>query len=146
LSDPDIERAADRWRLVEAWWGPQSVGWQATVDDADTGRWHTLAAYTDLTAARPALPPGQSPALRPWPPGVASADGALAWGELLAVADGAAADPRWELARLRRGARDPERYGALVVAAQPGMPTYRAHWIATYADWARLRDGAGGGR
>ncbi len=62
------------------------------------------------------------------------------------MADGAAADPRRALVRLRRAARDLARCAARVVAAQPGVPTDRAHRIATYADWARLRDGADGGR
>ncbi len=100
--------------------------------------------WWDLTAARPALPPGQSPDLRPWPPGVAPAGGALTWGELLAVVDGADARARWDLAGLRRGARDHERYATLMVVAQSGVPTYRAHWIATYADWLRLRDAPAG--
>jgi hypothetical protein len=57
----DIARASDRWRLVGATRGPGADWWRAIVDDGDTGRWHTLAAYTDLTAARPALPPGGRP-------------------------------------------------------------------------------------
>lgn len=57
----DLERAADRWRLVEATRGPGADRWRVIVDDGDTGLWHTLDAYTDLTAARPILPRGLVP-------------------------------------------------------------------------------------
>ena len=55
---PDLGRA----RLAGQRLLPLSVrsseAWQAVVDDGDTGRWHTLHAYTDLTVARPTLPAG----------------------------------------------------------------------------------------
>ncbi len=57
----DIARAADRWRLVEATRRPGEDQWRAIVDDGDTGLWHTLDAYTDLTVARPTLPIGTIP-------------------------------------------------------------------------------------
>ena len=77
----DIERADDRWRLHEAWLASGSDDWLAVVDDADTGRWHVLDAYTDLVVARPALPPGRPPAavLATLPPPHPA--GALTWGE-----------------------------------------------------------------
>lgn len=97
-------RGADEWRVV--------------VDDGDTGLWHTLDAYTDLTVARPALPlgvvppsarhPAQLDRLAGWP---THDSGRLCWGELLLVADGVAtAGPDWQLLRLGRTRRDPECY------------------------------------
>ncbi len=101
-----------------AWRG----AWQATVDDGDTGRWHTLREYTDLTVARPTLPAGVVP---PTPRDLARLErldgrmahdsGRLGWGELLAVADGVvAASPAWRLLLLGRTRRDPECYQVYV--------------------------------
>ena len=137
----DIERASDRWRLHEAWLASGPDDWLAVVDDADTGLWHTLDAYTDLVVARPALPPGRPPAavLATLPPPHPA--GALTWGELLALCDQiAGAGPPWRLARLVRA--DPaatawERYGIFVLGERAGR------WIDRPADWAQLRDGVG---
>ncbi len=143
----DVGLAADRWRLHEAWLASAPRGgapddWLAVVDDADTGLWHTLTAYTDLTVARPALPPGRSPAalLAALPPPHPA--GALTWDELLTLCDRVAgAGPPWRLARLARAdvADGPwERYGLVVLGEHAG------HWIDRPTDWARLTDGAAG--
>ncbi len=142
----DIERASDRWRLHAAWLAPDpragaADDWLAVVDDADTGRWRTLVAYTDLTVARPALPLGRMPAavLAELPP--PHPEGALAWHELLTLCDAVAgAGPCWRLARLvRADATDGpwERYGIFVLGERAGR------WIDRPVDWARLRAGAG---
>lgn len=57
----DLDRAADRWRLVGATRAGSADRWWALVDDGDTSLWHTLDAYTDLTAARPILPVEMAP-------------------------------------------------------------------------------------
>ena len=122
---------------------------QATVDDGDTGCWHTLHAYTDLTVARPLLPAGLVP---PAPRDLARLErldgrpahnsGRLGWGELLAVADGVvAAGPVWQLLLLGCTRRDLECYQVYVRDHQ-GATVWPTHWIDTYADWARLRAGA----
>ncbi len=138
----DIERADDRWRLHEAWLAPVADDWAAVVDDADTGLWHVLDAYTDLVVARPALPLGRPPAavLAELPP--AHPAGALRWGELLALCDqSAGAGPPWRLTRLVRA--DPaatawERYGIFVLGDRGGR------WLDRPADWVSLRDGVAG--
>lgn len=134
----DLERASDRWRLVVATRAGAGDQWRVIIDDGDTGLWHTLDASTDLTVARPALPIGAVPPApravtpcghpdgRPSPIG-----GCLAWGELLAVADGVATRPGWRLVLLGRGRRDPERYRVCVPERRGedrrcGVPTYRA--------------------
>ena len=143
----DVERADDRWRLHEACLTPRSRAgapddWLAVVDDADSGLWHVLEAYTDLVVARPVLPPGRAPAavLATLPP--PHPEGALAWGKLLALCDRiAGAGPPWRLARLVRADvvdTEWERYGILVLDAHGG------HWIDRPADWARLQ-GPGAG-
>lgn len=147
----DIERAADRWRLVAATRAGEGEQWRVIIDDGDTGLWHTLDAYTDLTAARPALPRGVVPpaprAVTPFghshgrPP---HDGGRLAWGELLAVVDGVAARPDWRLVLLRRTRRDPECYQVCVLERR-GAAAHPARWIDTWDDWARLRDGGDGG-
>ncbi len=124
----DVGRADDRWRLHEAWLAPVSGEWTAVVDDADSGLWHTLETYTDLVVARPVLPPGQAPAavLATLPP--PHPEGALAWGELLALCDRiAGAPPPWRLARLVRADvvdTDWERYGIFVLG-EHGRPLDR---------------------
>ena len=45
----NLSQAVDRWWLVEA------------IPGSGQDRWHTLAAYTDLTVARPGLPAGAMP-------------------------------------------------------------------------------------
>lgn len=138
----DIGRATGRWRLVEALRVRRGGEWQAVVTDAATGLWHTLDSYTDLTAARPALPRGARPTPDPLFEDAPPRDsGRLGWGELLAVVDGvAAAGPAWELFWLGRTRRDPVCYQVYLYDATD--PVYRrAHWIDTPADWARLRDG-----
>ncbi len=125
----DIERADDRWRLHEAWLAPAVGDWTAVVDDADTGLWHTLDAYTDLATVLATLPP-------PYPAG------ALLWGELLALCDQISGAGRsWRLARLVRADSAEtawERYGIFVLGERGGR------WIDRPADWARLRDWAEG--
>ncbi len=148
----DIEPASDRWRLHEAWWNPDPLDWRAVVDDADTGLWHTLDAYTDLVAVRPVLPPGVPPSPRPWWRHDPSHDsGRLTWEDLLALVEGvAAAYPRFTLAHLQRTERDAECYQVFVIEALPGAVDsrpfdfpYRTHWLDTVRDWVRLRAGAG---
>ena len=150
-----IERAADRWRLHEAWWNPDPIDWRATVDDSDTGRWYTLGHFTDLVVRHPVLPPGQPPQPHPWWRHDAPHDsGDLTLGELLAVVDGvAAAYPRYKLIHLQRTERDLECYQVYVIEERaltrdPSKPLlspenwpYRGHWLDTPADWARLRGG-----
>jgi hypothetical protein len=143
----DIERAANRWRMVEALSLRRGADWQAVVVDADTGLWHTLREYADLTAPRATLPPGASP---PSPRDLARLDrldgrpahdsGQLSWRELLSVVDGVVAAPGWELFWFGRTHRDPECHQVYVYDVAD--PAYRrAHWIDTIADWAQLRDG-----
>ena len=145
-----IERAADRWRLHEAWWNPDPIDWRATVDDSDTGLWYTLDRFVDLTVRRTMLPAGPPPAPHPWwqhnPP---HDSGDLTWGELLAVCDEVAgASPTWKLAHLQRTERDPECYQVFVIEevgavrqAPPRAWPYRLHWVDTPAQWAALRRG-----
>jgi len=138
-------------RLVEATRGPGQEQWRAIVDDGDTGRWHTLDAYTALTVARPTLPIGLAP---PAPRAVTPAGrpdgrplhdgGRLAWGELLAVADGVAATPGWRLVLPGRTRRDPARYQVCALDRR-GAATRPAWWIDTREGRARLRDGGDGG-
>jgi len=143
----DIERASDRWRLVEATRGPGADQWRAIIDDGDTGRWHTLDAYTDLTVARPILPIGILPTAAGTVTPIGRPDGRLlrdgvrlAWGELLAVADGVAAHPSWRLVLLGRTRRDPARY-QICALDRRGAAARPARWIDTQDDRARLRDG-----
>jgi len=103
------------------------------VDDGDTGLWHPLDAYIDLTATRPNLPVGGYPDGQPLHDG-----GRLAWGGLLAVADGVATRLGWHLALLGRGRRDPERY-RICVLDRRGTTTRPTRWIDTWDDWARRR-------
>ncbi len=139
----DVERADDRWRLHEAWLAPVADQWTAVVDDADTGLWHTLEAYTDLAVARPVLPPGEAAAalLATLPP--PHPEGALVWGELLALCDRiAGAGAPWRLARLVRADlvdTEWDRYGIFVLGEHGA-----GHWIDRPADWGRLQGGGPG--
>ncbi len=120
----DIARADDRWRLHEAWLAAVAGDWRAVVDHADTGLWHALDAYTDLTVARPTLPPGACPA--PDPP----------FGDSPPHDGGRLG---WRLFHLNRTRRDPACYQVYVLDRR--APTvWPAHWIDTYADWVALRD------
>ncbi len=117
------------------------------VDDADTGLWHTLHTYVDLTVRRPDLPLGRAPAAarREPPYDPRHRTGALSWDEALTVGDAVATVPgRGLVVRLQRDDPARERYHVYLLreVPDPACPHAAGCWIDTPADWARLRGGA----